>query len=190
MKNFIVFCGIDGSGKTSALRSLSNDLYLGGENCIYTREPRKGIRKCLLDSINTPYATHCLFMADRDNHQSALSLWLKSFTVLCDRYLLSNMAYQGGDLGISWILDENIKRNFITPDLTFYFDCDPEVSYNRTEKDSINTSLENLITVRDRYEEALKMYPYPVIRIDANQEKLEVFEEVYTKYKEWKQNVP
>lgn len=99
----IVFEGTDGTGKSTQLRLLASALEERGFPVISTCEPSNGkfgkeIRALFSkrDTI-TPEEELELFLADRKDHvESLIAPEIKSGKiVLCDRYYLSTIAYQG-----------------------------------------------------------------------------------------------
>ena len=141
---FITFEGPEGSGKSSVLNYVYEKLKEKKYKVIKTREPggtpiSEQIRNIILDKSNTaldPKAEALLYAASRRQHLVE-KIWpsLKDgYIVLCDRYLDSSLAYQGGarGLGIDEILNIN---NFATdktfPDLTILFDIDPKLGLKR-----------------------------------------------------------
>ena len=133
MQKFITFEGVDGSGKSTQAKLLAGYLSGRGDKVFLTREPGEGrlgevIRTEILDrkdiSID-PYAELCLFCADRAQHVRELILpKLKDgYTVICDRYYDSTLAYQGSGREI----DPDLVRSMamasslgIEPDITFF----------------------------------------------------------------------
>lgn len=107
---FIVFEGIDGAGKTTQMKMLAGVLEERGVPVLLTREPGgtaigSRLRELLLDPACrglTRRTEAFLYAADRAQHvteiiQPALHL---GYTVLCDRFLYSTLAYQGGGRGL------------------------------------------------------------------------------------------
>lgn len=146
---FITFEGPEGSGKSSVLNYVYEKLKEKNYKVIKTREPggtpiSEQIRNIILDKSNTaldPKAEALLYAASRRQHLVE-KIWpsLKDgYIVLCDRYLDSSLAYQGGarGLGIDEILSIN---NFATdktfPDLTILFDIDPKLGLKRIAQNS------------------------------------------------------
>lgn len=146
---FITFEGPEGSGKSSVLNYVYEKLKEQNYKVIKTREPggtpiSEQIRNIILDKSNTaldPKAEALLYAASRRQHLVE-KIWpsLKDgYIVLCDRYLDSSLAYQGGarGLGIDEILNIN---NFATdktfPDLTILFDIDPKLGLKRIAQNS------------------------------------------------------
>ncbi len=108
---FISLEGGEGVGKSTQLRALSEALQGRGLDCVTTREPggsegAESIRTLLLEGDDgrwTIEAEALLFAAARADHvektiRPALTLgqW-----VLCDRFIDSSLAYQGGAGGLS-----------------------------------------------------------------------------------------
>ncbi|NOZ02250.1 MAG: dTMP kinase, partial [Deltaproteobacteria bacterium] len=72
-----------------------------------------------------------LFAADRLDHVACeiKPHLTNGGTVICDRYVLSYLAYQGMDAPREWV--ERINSFAPRPDLTIYLDCEPEVAFGR-----------------------------------------------------------
>ncbi len=135
---FIVFEGIDGSGKTTQINQLSkwiteSNLIPKNKQLVVTREPGrtklgKSIRSLLLDTSieeNPDSITELLlYAADRAQHVNEIirpSLQ-KGNWVISDRFCGSTLAYQGygRKLDIKLIKDlETIATQGISPDITF-----------------------------------------------------------------------
>jgi len=147
---FIVFEGIDGSGKTTQINQLSKwlletDLIPEKNQLVITREPGgtklgKSIRSLLLDTSrgNSPDSITelLLYAADRSQHVNEIirPTLNKGDWVISDRFCGSTLAYQGygRNLDIKLIKDlENIATQGITPDLTFLLDIPVEESIKR-----------------------------------------------------------
>lgn len=97
---FIVFEGIDGSGKSTQARLLSENLGQAGVPVLLTREPSDGptgLRIRSLTARPSPEEEARLFTEDRCHHlkhvvEPAIA---RGSSVICDRYILSSAAYQG-----------------------------------------------------------------------------------------------
>ena len=202
---FITFEGPEGSGKSSVLDKICNQLEHDGFNVVKTREPgwntiSEQIRNIILDKANTnldPRTEALLYAASRRQHLVE-KIWpalKEGKIVLCDRYLDSSLAYQGHARGLGY---ENILsiNNFATentfPDLTILFDIQPELGLERISKNSnreVNRlDLEKLDfhkKVREGFLELAKKYPERFYIVDASQPFLDVCLEVYDliKYK-------
>ncbi len=96
---FIVFEGIDGSGKSTAMRRVAGQLHEAGHDVVTTREETdtwmgEAVRRSIADRAD-PWATLHLFLADRAAHVAQIQEHLDAGQhVLCDRFLHSTLAYQ------------------------------------------------------------------------------------------------
>ena len=147
---FIVFEGIDGSGKTTQIKELSKwlngtDLIPENNQLVITREPGgtnlgKSIRSLLLNTSEEkcPYSITelLLYAADRAQHVNEIirpSL-NKGDWVISDRFCGSTLAYQGygRKLDINLIKNlQTISTQGISPDITFFLDIPVKESIKR-----------------------------------------------------------
>ncbi|HIC8797514.1 dTMP kinase [Aeromonas veronii] len=145
MSKFIVIEGLEGAGKSSAVRYVTDYLQRHGINRIEcTREPggtplaerMRAIVKEVHDERLTieaelllMYASRVQLVETRIKPALANGVW-----VVGDRHDLSSQAYQGGGRGIDAQLIGAIKQavlgNF-KPDLTLYLDIDPALGLQR-----------------------------------------------------------
>ncbi len=145
---FITFEGIDGSGKSTQLRLLSNFLRANGWNPLVTREPGGTpvglrLRAALLDATEEvdPLTELLVFAADRAQHvrrviRPALAA---GQVVISDRYADATIAYQGGGRGFPPELIAEIVQlatEGLKPDLTLLFDVSIQESTSRTTRRS------------------------------------------------------
>ena len=139
VNNFIVFEGIDGSGTTTQLRRIGEAMEKAGIPHMTTAEPTgrpEGalVRKILRGEIEAePGTVAFLFAADRYQHihgkEGILAAIEGGAVVLCDRYALSSLAYQGMTCGIE--LPRLLNSGFPRPGLTLFFKVDPEIAMRR-----------------------------------------------------------
>lgn len=147
MGYFITFEGVEGCGKTTQIKLLSDLLVNSGINTVLTREPggcpiADKIRTILLDAENkalAPLTELLLYAASRAQHVTEIiSPALKNNNiVLCDRFCDATVAYQSFGRGIdrSIINGLNIQAcQGVSPDLTILVDCDPSVGLERARK--------------------------------------------------------
>jgi len=128
---FIVFEGPDRGGKSTQANMLRATLADAGYDVILTREPggtpvAEAVRKILLDPSTrvTPRAELLLYEASRAQHteEKIIPALSEGKIVICERYVMSSLAYQGYGRGIDMkIIDEanNIATTGLQPDLTF-----------------------------------------------------------------------
>lgn len=196
---FITFEGGEGSGKTTAIKAVTKLLQKDGHKVVLTREPggpriSEDIRNVILDKANTKMDKRTealLFAASRRQHLVE-TVWpnlKKGNIVICDRYLDSSLAYQGGagKLGIDNVLKVNLFATEGTwPDITFLFDIDPKLGLKRISKNKgreVNRlDLERLSyhnEVRKNFLVLAKRYPKRIVIIDASKTPDEVIKNVY-----------
>jgi dTMP kinase len=107
---FITLEGGEGVGKSTQLKRLAEALRARGHDVVETREPggspgAEAIRKLLLEGEAdrwTPEAEALLFAAARADHvaRTIRPALERGAWVLCDRFLDSSIAYQGGAGGV------------------------------------------------------------------------------------------
>jgi dTMP kinase len=143
MKHFVTFEGIDGSGKSTISKLISEKLRSAGYDVVWTFEPTdsevgKYVQECIR-SQSDPFVTSFTFIADRIQHCKRIQQWLdKGKIVLCDRYAESTYAYQAAQLEdqirnpLKW-LQELSHNRILVPDCTFLFVIDPKVSLARIQ---------------------------------------------------------
>ena len=141
---FITLEGIEGSGKTSSLKSITDLLDKKNISYIVTREPGgssigKELRTILLDPDTeiSPEVELMLMLSDRKDHVEKIILpnLEKGNWVVSDRFMDSSIAYQGGgrQLDKKLIISLTDYLNLPQPDLTLLFDLPVEVSLSRVK---------------------------------------------------------
>tara|TARA_B100001029_G_scaffold179840_1_gene191540 strand:+ start:2968 stop:3633 length:666 start_codon:yes stop_codon:yes gene_type:complete len=149
---FIVFEGIEGSGKSYQSKKLYQNLQRKGISSILTREPggtksAEVIRKIILkdyffknqkDQFDKNTDT-LLYLAARNEHvrNKIRPAYLKKKVVICDRFIDSTMAYQVYGKGVSKSLIETIHKHIlqkIKPDLTFVLKISLAKAFKRLKK--------------------------------------------------------
>ncbi len=144
---FIVFEGGEGVGKSTQSRLLAEVLRARGLDIVTTREPggtpgAEAIRALLLDKDGPGWGTRAealLFAAARADHVETLirPALARGAWVVCDRYLDSSRAYQGGGSGLddSDILTlHRIGSAGLLPDCTVLLTLDPAEAARRVEQ--------------------------------------------------------
>ncbi len=226
---FIVFEGIDGSGKSTQLKLLEKKLSLlflyddkiesftsktfdtktnseesfysqkgelfakASENiqpqkAFFTAEPTtlhtgKFLRSILKGEVKAhPTTVVHLFAADRAEHLYAKDGIIERCNngelCVCDRYLFSNLAYQGVTCGMD--LPITLNDNFPLPSLVIYFDIDPQDAMKRAQsrgEAEIYEKVDFLQKTHDQYEKVFERYEtmikkgltnMKIIRVDAS----------------------
>lgn len=195
---FIVFEGGEGSGKSTILEMIYEDLKANGIKCTKTREPggikiSEDIRNIILDKNNTNMdgkTEALLYAAARRQHlvEKVIKDLGEGKVVLCDRFIYSSLAYQGyaRNLGIKDIYDINkFAVGEYMPDLNIFFDIKPEIGFSRINKNSnreVNRlDLEEMdfhYKVREGYNKLYEENKESFVKIDAEKSIEEVFCEV------------
>ena len=191
---FITLEGPEGSGKTTAIEVTVKKLEEMGYQIVRTREPggtpiAEEIRNVILDKKNTAMDSRTealLYAASRRQHlvEKVWPALKEGKIVICDRYLDSSLAYQGGarGLGIDEVLNINLFATENTwPDLTLLFDITPEEGLKRiaanASREVNRLDLEKLEfhhKVRDSFLLLAKKYPERFIIIDASKDREQV----------------
>lgn len=189
---FITFEGPDGAGKSTIISMVADHL----QGALLTREPggidiAEQIRHVILNTENTamdPRTEALLYAAARRQHlmERVKPALEAGKIVLCDRFVDSSLAYQGYGRGLGidevWGINQFAIENLM-PDLTIYFDIEPELGLKRINKNKgreINRlDLENLDfhhKVREGYHLLMDRFPNRIVKIDASGTVDEVFE--------------
>jgi dTMP kinase len=141
---FLTFEGIEGSGKSTIMERMAEQLRNQGLSVRMTREPGgtafgKEMRRLLLDTRSADFSVQTellLFLADRAQHlQEVIMPSLGEGTLLlCDRYADSTIAYQGYGRGMP--MEQLASLNaFATgglwPDMTLLLDVPVELGLAR-----------------------------------------------------------
>jgi dTMP kinase len=143
MKRFVTFEGIDGSGKSTISKLVTEKLKSEGYDVLWTFEPTdspvgKFVQECIKKQSD-PFVTSFTFIADRIMHCKQIQQWIDGGKiVLCDRYAESTYAYQAAQLEgkltnpLKW-LQEISDGRILIPDRTFLFVIDPQTSLARIQ---------------------------------------------------------
>ncbi|MEO5586940.1 MAG: dTMP kinase [Novosphingobium sp.] len=144
---FIALEGGEGAGKSTQARLLAETLAARGIEAVVTREPggtsgAEAIRALLLDADGagwSPRAEALLFAAARSDHVERLirpaletGRW-----VICDRFVDSSRAYQGGAGGLEdreILALHGIGSGGLLPDLTLLIEVSADVAVARTAR--------------------------------------------------------
>lgn len=141
---FIAFEGGEGAGKSTQARLLADVLRAGGHEVVVTREPggtvgAEQIRALLLDTEGDGWnarAEALLFAAARSDHVERVIVPAleQGKWVICDRFIDSSRAYQGGGGGLTdadILALHAVGSRGLLPDLTLLVEIDPAEAARR-----------------------------------------------------------
>jgi dTMP kinase len=178
----IVFEGVEGSGKSTQLELLRQALEGRSREVVVTREPGgtpagEQIRALLLDPAVElhPRAEALLFAAARAELVEAVirPALERGAVVLCDRYLDSSLAYQGGARGLGRGPVEEVNRfatGGLLPDLVVLLDLDPAEGLGRRGRDRDRIEAQELgfhRRVRQAFRDLAAANPWRFAVVDA-----------------------
>ena len=158
MSLFIVFEGLDGSGKSTQQQLLNDKLQFDKISSISFREPgstvigEKIVKILQSDQKLSPLSELLLFYVSRSAIiEEKIKPALANYdVVICDRYFYSSIAYQGygREMNIDFInqINDEVVKNII-PDLIFYMDINWEEKKKRKG-----------INVNDRFEKEDRVF--------------------------------
>ena len=158
MSLFIVFEGLDGSGKSTQQQLLNDKLQFDKISSISFREPgstvigEKIVKILQSDQKLSPLSELLLFYVSRSAIiEEKIKPALANYdVVICDRYFYSSIAYQGygREMNIDFInqINDEVVKNII-PDLVFYMDINWEEKKKRKG-----------INVNDRFEKEDRVF--------------------------------
>jgi len=193
---FIVFEGIDGSGKSTQCSLLYDFIKSKNIPVQLLYEPTSGkygqmIRKFLQEKHPIPVEEQIhLFIEDRreDYNLNIRPCLENGITIVMDRYFYSNAAYQGfGKISPQEIIIQNLEQGFPIPDRVYYIDIEPQEAMKRitarsgsgkTELFEKRTFLEG---VRENF---LSMADRHFLKVDANLSVDEIFNIIKEDYLE------
>jgi dTMP kinase len=184
---FIAFEGIDGSGKSTQVKLLTEKLIAVGHKVYTTFEPTDSPIGSLIRNIfkGRMAADHktiaALNVADRLDHlhneiNGLLKKLEEGYTIITDRYYFSSYAYHGVHMDIDWVIAANaLSAATLKPDLNIFIDVDPEVSMQRLNSTrgtiELYETLDNLKQVRAKFLEAFEKLKdeEKIVTINGNQ---------------------
>jgi dTMP kinase len=193
---FIAFEGIDGSGKSTQTKLLSERLTKMGQKVFTTFEPTNGpigsmIRNIMKGELKADHRTIAgLFVADRLDHllnedNGMIKMLREGYTVITDRYYFSSYAYHGTHMDMDWVIKANsMSAEILRPHVNIFIDVPPETSMERLENrgaTELYETLENLKNVRQKYYDAFDLLKQEetIIIIDGDHRPQLVADEVW-----------
>jgi dTMP kinase len=198
---FIALEGIDGSGKSTQTRLLTEKLTNEGHKVYSTFEPTdnyigKLIRNILKGHAKADYRVIAgLYLTDRLDHllneeYGIVKKLEEGFTVITDRYCFSSYAYQSTHMDMDWVIQANsICAEILRPDINIFIDISPEVSMQRIQRNrdtvELFETLDNLKLVRSKYMEAFEKLQEEetVFTVDGNRTPNLIAEDIWQEVK-------
>lgn len=202
---FIVFEGIDGSGKSTVATAIARRLrdHFDRE-VILTREPGgtplgEGVRSLVLSPASEgirPVAELLLFSAARAQHVSDViePQLQRGSIIVCDRFTDSTLAYQWGGRGVprdTIEVAQTLATGGISPDLRVLLDVPVSIAFSRrhSEADSVNRfdaeQAKFHQSVSDAYLELAGASPDEWLVMNASLPAREVVETTYRRVASW-----
>lgn len=194
---FISFEGIDGAGKSSHIEALAEAMRAAGRTVTLTREPggtplAEKVRELVLHETMDPMTEALLVFAARRDHLKLIiePALARGEVVISDRFTDATFAYQGSGRGLDWGILGKLEAwlqdkasSLRRPDLTLWFDLDPAIAAERVaaarQPDKFESqSVEFFRRVADGYERRRAEQPERFVRIEANQTREAVWQDV------------
>ena len=193
---FISFEGIDGCGKSTQAKILSEELISCGHKILLTREPggsdgAEEIRNLLLTGNTDRWSAETeilLFTAARRDHleRTILPALENGLVVICDRFSDSTRVYQGVTRGDLRDLVDQLDSAMIPrqPDITVLIDLDPTISLARAiERSNREARFEDFgvemqIKLRKGFLTLAHEFPNRFMVIDGSRNEAEVAENI------------
>ncbi len=196
MGKFIVFEGIDGSGKSTQIRLLEERLKKEGLKVSVSAEPTfttsGGIIRDALsgETKRSTAELAALFVWDRINHNinktnGINKLLSENYTVISDRYYYSSLAYQGESCDYEWVKNMNCNCPEIRkPDMCIFIDVSPKVAIERINKDRASKEIfetkEKLTKIRNTFINVFSdLKDDNIVFVNGDRSLTEVSEEIY-----------
>ncbi|MBN2042576.1 MAG: dTMP kinase [Candidatus Aenigmarchaeota archaeon] len=189
---FIVFEGLDKSGKETQAKMVVDFLKSKGFQAVFTEEPNPHnmVGRLIRDWLNKKFeissgkAVTLLYTADRYEHLKTFVIpqLEQGISVVSDRYYYSTIAYQSILYGVDsgWIREVN--RFARKPDLTIFLDVPAEESLKRTHDNDRHENMNFQQKVMKAYGEITEREGFFVV--NGNRTREEVFADVRKRIEE------
>ncbi len=178
---FIVFEGIDGSGKSTQTALLADFMKkVLGQKVHETSEPTASMIGGLIrsqiagDWKSSNECLQLLFSADRLYHleKEILPMLKNGIHVICDRYFFSTVAYGGATGGSKeWLLQ--MQENIMLPDITFLLRISAQTGIERIHANRHGIKLfdkEDLLKrVAENYDSLAQQFKDTAVILDGEQ---------------------
>ncbi len=194
---FIVFEGIDSSGKSTQAQMLKNYFLATDEQAEISSEPSNGIigniiRQALKQRIIFSRDRNLfdeqmayLFAADRHDHlyneiDGVFKLIQDNYHVISTRYYFSSLAYNCETVD-KFNFVQQLNDRFPNPDLTIYIDISIDISLHRLQERSLKEIYETkkkLTKVRQQYQQIFAEYKGMAIAVDGTKEPEQIHQQI------------
>lgn len=170
---FIVFEGLDGSGKSTQIKYLANRLRDKELRIYETFEPTDSPIGSLIHQImvgrvrSDQKSIAALFAADRLDHllnevNGIYDKVMNGAIVISDRYYFSSYAYHSIHVPMEWVIHANsLSAEILRPDVNVFLDLAPEKCIARLSKErwhlELYENIENMHNTRKKYLEAFEL---------------------------------
>ena len=187
---FIVFEGIDRTGKTTQIKMLKDSGVLGDNTIFVSSLPEDDsvagqLRVMGLDSTNpvAPTTRSLLFLSaiSYQIDKVILPALESGVNVVCDRYVYSNLAYQ--DVGFNEVIADKLLSQ-CNPDAVIYLTIDTDVYLDRLSNRgnqiidvTETTDVDKVERLLFRYGKVLSKYPN-IHRISSNDSRDAIHNEI------------
>ncbi len=179
---FVVFEGLNGSGKSEQARLLKEHFDKRGRSAFLTKEPTQWtqagqkIKEVLAGKISlAPLQLQELFAQDRAEHlrQEILPVLQRGEIVISDRYAFSSMAFGALEVRLRALF--KLNEDFICPNKIFLLCVSPEECLRRINKRGtdirIFEELEKMRRIADNYERLAQFEPFEKFFVVINGER-------------------
>ncbi len=200
---FLSLDGVDGVGKTTQISLLCQHLTAEGQAVVTCRDPGstqlgEALRAIVLQDFETPIcrtSEMLLYMASRAQlvQQVIRPALSAGKTVVCDRFLLANVVYQGyaGGLDVDdlWRVGEAAIQG-LHPDLTIVLDMDVDAAHLRMDRELDRMEAQGrtfLQKVRDGYLQESRLGHERIVIVSADQSVEQVQRDVRAAVARWQQ---
>ncbi|MEM7591491.1 MAG: dTMP kinase [Cyanobacteria bacterium P01_A01_bin.83] len=194
---FIVFEGIDSSGKTTQAELLKQYFLGMNQQAVISPEPSNGIignlirqalkRRIIFSTQQDLFDEQMayLFAADRHDHlyneiDGVFKLIQDNYHVISTRYYFSSLAYNGNNIE-QYNLIKKLNDRFPNPDLTIYLDIPIHVSLARLQERSSTEIYETeakLTKVKEQYQKIFAQYDGRMMKIDGTNDAKQIHQQI------------